>query len=519
MTQISDLPNELLDSIFSHLSWPDKLQCTYVSKAWHQAATPYMYRRLILDNSFKYKQCLELFRQTEINRSSPDGTNEYSSRDYGQYVTSIVMEPPVGPNLMMELARHCPNTESFAISKSVSYLNFLLQDQKLNCGVDDDWLLKVYEQCPKLKHVNLQASEAPCSLLDGRHISDKLVSLNLLYCSKRLDIPTSLSFSNLRELRYQVHSELDIAILGGIMSTASNLHTLAISWSKSSLEHESEPPDITEMLDNCVNLERLSLEWGISRQFCISRFPSQISEIQLYGSCNTTGDFLTHALTQELHLKRLFIYCTNFSSSHIRAILAANADSLEGLAYYEPAPYSLSESLVRLCRNLKCLQTFKFQPQKGGGKVGEAVSKIYRYQLETLVGAYDEPCFWGTQWPMIRHLKVNMKKRHTHTKAGIRRLVNAFPNVEYLSIVHYDKGIITVEEWQDLIALFPDLKGLQIKNWQTGHDIIHDTLYYKSLNAAYNECMEKLESRSLYGDPIIPLNACFLDSCDELFFH
>lgn len=487
--------------------------------AWHQAATPYMYRRLILDNLSKYKRCLELFRQTEMNFNNENVTNEYSARDYGQYVTAIVMEPPVVPNLMKELARHCPNLESFATSISVSYVNFLVQDPKLNCGVDADWLTTVYEQCPKLQHVNLQVSETPCSLLTSRQICSQLVSLNLLYSYKRLDIPSSLSFSNLRDLRYQLHSESDIAILGDILSTASNLHTLAISWSKFTSYHEFEPPDITEMLNTCVNLEKVSLEWSDARQFCLSRFPSQISEIQLYGSCHTTGDFLTHALTQELHLKRLFIYCTNFSPSHIRAILSANAASLEGLAYYEPSPYSLSESLVRLCKNLKCLQTFKFQPQKGGGKVGDAVSKTLRHQLETLVGAYDEPCFWDKQWPQIRHLKVNMKKRHTHTKAGIQRLIHAFPNVEYLSIVHYDKDIITVGEWQNLIAFFPGLKGLQIKNWQTGHDIIHDTLQYKSLSAAYDECMERLGFRSCYGDPIIPLNACFLDSCDELLFH
>ncbi|KAG2182347.1 hypothetical protein INT43_007277 [Umbelopsis isabellina] len=460
--------------------------------AWHQAATPYMYRRLILDNLSKYKRCLELFRQTEINRNNENTNNEYSTRDYGQYVTAIVMEPPVVPNFMKELARHCPNTESFAISISVSYLNFLLQDTKLNFGVDDDWLITVYEQCPKLQHVNLQVSETPCGLLASRQFCSQLVSLNLLYSSKRLDIPSSLSFSNLRELRYQVHSESDTAILGGILSTASNLYTLAIAWSKTTFDLAFEPPDITEMLNTCVNLEKVSLEWSDSRHFCISRFPSQISEIQLYGSCHTTGDFLTHALTEGLHLKRLFIYCTNFSPSHIHAILSANADSLEGLAYYEPRLYSLSESLVRLCRNLKCLQTFKFQPQKGGGKVGDAVSKILRHQLETLVGAYDEPCFWDKEWPQIRHLKVNMKKRHTHTKAGIQRLVRAFPNVEYLSIVHYDKDIISIEEWQNLIALFPCLKGLQVKNWQTGHDIIHDTLQYKSLSAAYDESEKSL---------------------------
>jgi hypothetical protein len=181
-----------------------------------------------------------------------------------------------------------------------------------------------------------------------------------------------------------------------------------------------------------------------------------------------------------------------FTIEELESILRANSQTLEALAFYDNSKLSLTESNLEACTRLKCLELQYFDREKGGGKVGRIINKLFRNQLETLIGAYDEPCFWDSQWTNVKYLKVSMKRRHTTTKGGLQRLTTAFPNVEYMEILYHDRENITAEEWKRLFSQFHRLKGIDLQNMEGNYkSSFFRSQYYKSLKRSYTEWRDK----------------------------
>jgi hypothetical protein len=300
---------------------------------------------------------------------------------------------------------------------------------------------------------------------------------------------TSLRFPKLRELTMGiVHPREDILALRNLLSASSTtLTTLAIRW----YAHDPYPEDLTPYLLDCPNLERIAIQWfGASPN--INNFPSSVTDIQLLGGAITDCRQMIDTLQRTTSLKRLSMSRLPFTIEELESILRANSQTLEALAFYDNSKLSLTESNLEACTRLKCLELQYFDREKGGGKVGRIINKLFRNQLETLIGAYDEPCFWDSQWTNVKYLKVSMKRRHTTTKGGLQRLTTAFPNVEYMEILYHDRENITAEEWKRLFSQFHRLKGIDLQNMEGNYkSSFFRSQYYKSLKRSYTEWRDK----------------------------
>ncbi|KAI8581884.1 hypothetical protein K450DRAFT_229704 [Umbelopsis ramanniana AG] len=358
-----------------------------------------------------------------------------------------------------------------------------------NYEIDSDWLAKIYKCCPYLTHLSLKGGKLSFNLFTERTfgLCEQLVSLNLLSARymKTPYLSTLLRFPKLRELTIGIeYPGEDLLSLRNLLSTSSiTLTTLAIRW----YVPDPYPEDLTPLLLNCPNLERLALQWfGASPN--INSIPSSVTDIQLLGGAITDCRQIIDALQHTSSLKRLSISKLPCSIEELESILRVNRHTLEALTFHDNSKLSLTESNLEVCKNLKCLELQHFDREKGGGKVGRIINKLFRDQLETLVGAYDEPCFWDSQWTNVKYLKVSMKPRHTTTKAGIQRLTTAFPNVEYMEIHYHDRGNITADEWRHTFSQFHGLKGIYLQNAEGNYEsTFYNSQYYTSLKGAYTE--------------------------------
>ncbi|CAO3677209.1 unnamed protein product [Umbelopsis ramanniana] len=279
-----------------------------------------------------------------------------------------------------------------------------------------------------------------------------------------------------------VHPREDILALRNLLSASSTtLTTLAIRW----YAHDPYPEDLTPILLDCPNLERLAIQWfGAFPN--INNFPSSVTDIQLLGGAITDCRQMIDTLQRTTSLKRLSISRLPFTIEELESILRANSQTLEALAFYDNSKLSLTESNLEACTRLKCLELQYFDREKGGG-------------------AYDEPCFWDSQWTNVKYLKVSMKRRHTTTKAGIQRLATAFPNVEYMEILYHDRGNITAEEWKHLFSQFHRLKGIDLQNMEGNYkSIFFRSQYYKSLKRSYTEWCDNAANTVIQQDFCYP---------------
>lgn len=477
MAKLCELPGELLGKIFANLPRVDRYQCLYVNRSFNLSATPFAYEHLYIFDLSAQALCLELFTKTALNRKDKGRQSEYSKRDYCQYVRSIKWCTAISCEDVLALARHCPNLEAFETG------TFGLHS---SCIVDDDWLENLYRSCPKLKHVDFHRGRfSPNALNDHTYeLCRQLVSLNFACCLQIADLSPSLSLSNLSQLIFEVRTPHSIQQLRSFVTNARNsITTLAIRWYVS-LGPADRDSDITQLLLDCPNLKTLALEWAWLDPCIITRFPTKINNLQLIARTFSGTDHLMDALLQTSNLQQLHIFYFDIPEDHLRIILNANGETLKAFTYIKPAIEPVTESCLQACKNLKSLHISPIRPEKGGGKLGKFISKRFRDQLESFAHAYDEPCFWGHQWPNVKSLTVSMKRRHTTTKAGVERLIKAFPNVEYLKIECYDKGIISFEEWKHFISQFRHLKGIFLPGLSFSHS---RELYFKGLRCVYEE--------------------------------
>lgn len=481
MAKLQDLPGELLSKIFAHLSRIDKCKCLYVSRAFNRRAIPFVYDHLYIRDFPNLAACEALLTNTALNRDDPNRQSEYSNRNYGQYITSIKLCPTASPEQLLSIARHCPDLVEFEMGQyglNPSY------------PIDDDFLVRLQQYCPKLRHIDFHGSKLCLDVLNDRtqELCRQLVSLNLVRCQQLSNISSSLAFSSLTKLTFQVRTHQEVELLHKLMSTARNtITTLGLCW-LAVLIADEPINDISQLLLDCPNLKTLALEWKWDNAFTATRFPPHLDHLQLIGAPHNSPDHIMEALLKVSNLKRLYIQYFKIPEDQLKKILDANSDTLEALTYYMFSEEPVNESCLRSCKNLKSLSINPIKPEKGDGKLGKFISRNYRCQLETLYYAYDEPCFWSAKWPNVKCLMAKMKRRHTTTKAGIERLANAFPNVEYLQILYHDKGNVSAEEWKELISRFQHLKGLHLQNsYISFANEFYTSPYCKSLACAYEE--------------------------------
>ncbi|KAI9287057.1 hypothetical protein BC943DRAFT_320595 [Umbelopsis sp. AD052] len=476
--QLYTLPQDLLTDILDLLSWTDKYQVSLVNRELYYRTIPIIYEHINVSPNLNKLPCLlDRLSGTIID---PGRSNHDDKATYGTYVKTIYASGYITPADVLAMVKHCSNLITF--KTGVDGLNPSYE-------IDSDWLANIYECCPYLTHLSLKGGKLSSNLFTGRTfgLCEQLVSLNLL-STRYMKIPylsTSLRFPKLRELTMGIgYPREDLLSLHSILSTSSiTLTTLAIRWYVS----DPYPENLTPLLLDCPNLERLALQWfGASPN--INSIPSSVTDIQLLGGAITDCRQVIDALQQTSSLKRLSISKLPFSVEELESILRVNWHTLEALTFHDNSKLSLTESNLEACKNLKSLELQHFDREKGGGKVGRIINKLFRNQLETLVGAYDEPCFWDTQWTNVKYLKVNMKRRHTTTKAGIQRLTTAFPNVEYMEIYYYDRGNITADEWRHLLSQFHRLQGIYLQNAEGNYQsTFYGSQYYKSLKKLYAE--------------------------------
>lgn len=493
--QLYTLPQDLLTDILELLSWTDKYQCSLVNHELYYSTIPILYKHISISANLNKLPCLlDRLSGTIIDSGR---SNVDDNITYGNYVKSIYAEGFISPADVLALAKHCPNLTTF--KTGIDGLN-------PSYDIDADWLGNIYEYCPNLTHLTLKGGKLSSNLFNERSIGlcEQLVSLNLLSARhiKARFFSTSLRFPNLRELTMGiVHPREDILALRNLLSASSTtLTALAIRW----YAHDPYPEDLTPILLDCPNLERLAIQWfGASPN--INNFPSSVTDIQLLGGAITDCRQMIDTLQRTTSLKRLSISRLPFTIEELESILRANSRTLEALAFYDNSKLSLTESNLEACTRLKCLELQYFDREKGGGKVGRIINKLFRNQLETLIGAYDEPCFWDSQWTNVKYLKVSMKRRHTTTKAGIQRLATAFPNVEYMEILYHDRENITAEEWKHLFSQFHRLKGIDLQNMEGNYkSIFFRSQYYKSLKRSYTEWCDNAANTVIQQDFCYP---------------
>lgn len=490
----ANLPSELITIIFSYVHRHDYLACMLVNKHWHSVMLQFSYRHLHFNTFSQFRRFSTLLEETALKRQNPDRISYYSQIEYGALVRSLNLptEPEYDSIDILQLrnvALHCNNVE--AIYNMAAVDNDCYND--LNNGEDfqceNGKAIEVYKLWPRLKHLDLRASDVFDRTLLGNdvaHLRKQIESLDVRDDFRFLSYPT-LCLPSLKELRISAHTIEDFVQLHRLLTHCSKtLTTLIINF-----QSESCQPGfmyLNQALREMSRLKKLAFYCSMGCSLPRIHFDAKVSDIEIAGPCLPE---LIDALLVLKGLKRLVIKHCHIPFHHVNSILHRNIATLEAFMHTEngipgvrfwnlAAPINMSS-----CKKLRCVQATlqdinceKIQ-----------ISDVLRNQLEHLhLNGHGLSQQWQQHWAEINktpwpNMKSIIFEKISLTEAEACHLPLIFPNLEYLYFESISDSDDAFGKLLHIFRQFKYLKGagqLEIENEYNGKlDIIKQLRQFK----------------------------------------